>query len=118
MADVINSGMRKSIKVMCVVAQTAQFISLMPKPKDFVTRIVGDVVYLSAQIQKLSDDMNKLLDSYADIPANYLMTQMNSITGSLSNITNRVNTYTQNAINETMGLGENAIEDRDRKSVV
>ena len=108
--EVINSGMRKGIKVMCVVAQTAQFISLMPKPKDFVTRIVGDVVYLSAQIQKLSDDMNKLLDSYADIPANYLMTQMNSITGSLSNITNRVNTYTQNAINETMGLGENAID--------
>lgn len=110
MADVINSGMRRGIKTMCVIAQTAQFISIMPKPKDFVTRVVGDVVYLSAQIQKLSDDMNKLLDSYADIPANYLMTQMNSITGSLSNITNRVNTYTQNAINETMGLSENAID--------
>ena len=110
MAEVINSGMRKGIKVMCVVAQTAQFISLMPKPRDFVTRVVGDVVYLSAQIQKLSDDMNKLLDSYADIPANYLMTQMNSITGSLSNITNRVNTYTQNAISETMGLAENTVD--------
>ena len=95
---------------MCVVAQTAQFISLMPKPSDFVTRIVGDVVYLSAQIQKLSDDMNKLLDSYADIPANYLMTQMNSITGSLSGITNRLNTITQEGINETMGLAENAVD--------
>ena len=110
MAEVINSGMRRGIKTMCVIAQTAQFISIMPKPRDFVTRVVGDVVYLSAQIQKLSDDMNKLLDSYADIPANYLMTQMNSITGSLSNITNRVNTYTQNAISETMGLAENTVD--------
>lgn len=108
--EVINSGMRKGIKMMCVVAQTAQFISLMPKPRDFVTRVVGDVVYLSAQIQKLSDDMNKLLDSYADIPANYLMTQMNSITGSLSGITNRLNTITQEGINETMGLAENAVD--------
>ena len=107
MADVINSGMRKSIKIMCVTAQTMQFISLMPKPKDFVTRVVGDVVYLSTLVQKLSDDMDKLLDSYADIPANYLMTQMNSITGSLSNITNRLNTVSQDTINEAMGLGEN-----------
>lgn len=95
---------------MCVTAQTMQFISLMPKPKDFITRVVGDVVYLSALVQKLSDDMDKLLDSYADIPTNYLMTQMNSITGSLSNITNRLNTVSQDAINETMGLGENTLD--------
>ena len=105
--EVINAGMRKVIKGMCVAAQTLQFISLMPKPKDFVTRIVGDVVYLSAKIQKLSEDMNKLLDSYTDIPTNYLMTQMNSITGSLTGITNRLNTYAQNGVNQVIGLGEN-----------
>ena len=43
---IINAGIKKGIKAMAVVAQTAQFVSLMPKPKDFVTRIVGDVVYL------------------------------------------------------------------------
>ena len=107
--DVINTGMRKSIKAMAVVCQTAQFVSLMPKPKDFVTRIVGDVVYLSAQLTKLSEDMNKLLDSYASIPVNYFMTQINSITGSLSSITNRLNTYTQNGMNQIAGLGENAL---------
>lgn len=107
--DVINTGMRKSIKAMAVVCQTAQFVSLMPKPKDFVTRIVGDVVYLSAQLTKLSEDMNKLLDSYASIPVNYFMTQVNSITGSLSSITNRLNTYTQNGVNQIAGLGENAL---------
>ena len=107
--EVINTGMRKGIKAMAVVCQTAQFISLMPKPKDFVTRIVGDVVYLSAQLTKLSEDMNKLLDSYADIPVNYFMTQVNSITGSLSGITNRLNTYTQNGVNQIAGLGENAL---------
>ena len=107
--DVINTGMRKSIKTMAVVCQTAQFVSLMPKPKDFVTRIVGDVVYLSAQLTKLSEDMNKLLDSYASIPVNYFMTQVNSITGSLSSITNRLNTYTQNGVNQIAGLGENAL---------
>ena len=107
--EVINTGMRKGIKVMAVVCQTAQFVSLMPKPKDFVTRIVGDVVYLSAQLTKLSEDMNKLLDSYADIPVNYFMTQVNSITGSLSGITNRLNTYTQNGVNQIAGLGENAL---------
>ena len=107
--EVINTGMRKGIKAMAVVCQTAQFVSLMPKPKDFVTRIVGDVVYLSAQLTKLSEDMNKLLDSYADIPVNYFMTQVNSITGSLSGITNRLNTYTQNGVNQIAGLGENAL---------
>ena len=107
--EVINTGMRKGIKAMAVAAQTMQFISLMPKPKDFVTRIVGDVVYLSAQLTKLSEDMNKLLDSYADIPVNYFMTQVNSITGSLSGITNRLNTYTQNGVNQIAGLGENAL---------
>ena len=107
--EVINTGMRKGIKAMAVVCQTAQFISLMPKPKDFVTRIVGDVVYLSAQLTKLSEDMNKLLDSYADIPVNFFMTQVNSITGSLSGITNRLNTYVQNGVNQIAGLGENAL---------
>ena len=107
--EVINTGMRKGIKAMAVVCQTAQFVSLMPKPKDFVTRIVGDVVYLSAQLTKLSEDMNKLLDSYADIPVNYFMTQVNSITGSLSGIANRLNTYAQNGVNQIAGLGENAL---------
>lgn len=107
--EVINTGMRKGIKAMAVVCQTAQFVSLMPKPKDFVTRIVGDVVYLSAQLTKLSEDMNKLLDSYASIPVNYFMTQVNSITGSLSGIANRLNTYTQNGVNQIAGLGENTL---------
>lgn len=105
---VINAGMKKLIKVMAVSAQTAQFISLLPKPKDFVTRVVGDVVYLSSRVIKLSDDMNRLLDSYSDIPTNYLMTQMNSITGSLASITDRVSIYGQNAVNQVVGLGENA----------
>ncbi len=109
MAEVINTGMRKGIKAMCVTCQTMQFISLMPKPKDFVTRIVGDVVYLSSQVKKLSDEMNKMLDSYAEIPGNYLMTQMNSITGSLSSIVNRVGDYATNTVNQTVGLAENAV---------
>lgn len=105
--EVINAGIRKAIKTMCVVAQTAQFVSLLPKPEDFVTRIVGDVVYLSAQINKLSENMNKLLDSYAEIPGNYLMTQMNSITGSLTSITNRVDTFVENGINQVTDLNNN-----------
>ena len=105
---VINSGMRKAIKIMAVGAQTAQILYLMPKPQDFVTRIVGDVVYLSSRLTKLSEDMDRLLDSYTDIPTNYLMTQMNSLTGSLTGITNRLNIYGQNAINQTFGLAENA----------
>ena len=108
--EVINAGMRKGIKAMAVACQTAQFISLMPKPKDFVIRIVGDVVYLSTQLKKLSDQMDKLLDSYIDIPTNYLMTQMNSITGSMSSIMNRLDVYSQNAINQTYGLSENAVD--------
>ena len=105
---IINAGIRKGIKAMAVVAQTAQFVSLMPKPKDFVTRIVGDVVYLSSRVIKLSDDLNRLLDSYTEIPTNYLMTDLNSITGSLTGITDRLNIYSQNAVNQVVGLGENA----------
>ena len=107
--EVLNAGMRKSIKMMAVVCQTARFVSLMPKPKDFVVRVVGDVVYLSAQLNQLSDKMTKMLDSYADIPTNYLMTQVNSITGSLAGITERLNIYGQNAVNQAIGLGEDAV---------
>lgn len=107
---VINSTMRKGIKKMAYACQVAQMISLMPKPKDFVTRLVGDVVYLSASINKLTVDMNRLLDSYAEIPTNYLMTQVNSITGSLMSITDRLSIYGQNAVNQTYGLAENATQ--------
>lgn len=104
--ELINSGMRKGIKGMCVVAQTAQFIALMPKPQDFVIRVIGDVVYLSAQVKKLSDEMNKMLDAYADIPVNYLMTQMNSITGSLSNVTHKLADFSSGMVDQTLGLAE------------
>lgn len=107
---VINSGMRRLIKDMAVTCQFMQIMSLMPKPKDFVVRLVGDVVYLSASINKLSDDINKLLDSYAEVPTNYLMTEMNSITGSLMSITDRLSIYGQNAVNQTIGVGENATQ--------
>lgn len=106
--ELINAGMRKGIKKMAYACQVAQMVSLMPKPKDFVTRLVGDVVYLSASLNKLSVDMNRLLDSYAEIPTNYLMTQVNSITGSLMSITDRLNIYGKNAVNQTYGLAENA----------
>lgn len=107
--EVINGGMRKVIKGMVVTCQTAQFVSLMPKPKDFVTRLVGDVVYLSSEVQKVSDNINKLLDQYADIPRNYLMTQVNSVLGSANSLVNRVNIYTQNGVNQVMNIGENAM---------
>lgn len=107
---VINEGMKKVIKGMAVTAQTAQFISLMPKPQDFVTRLVGDVVYLSVKAQKLSDDINKMLDQYADIPRNYIMTQVNSMTGSAANIVDKVNKYAQNGIEQTMDVPINALE--------
>ena len=105
--EVINVGMRKSIKTMCAVAQTAQFISLMPKPQDFVLRVIDDVVYLSSQVKVLSDEMNRLLDAYADVPVNYLMTQMNSITGSLTSIVNKVSDFSATMVDQTIGLAEN-----------
>lgn len=108
--EVINTGMRKTIKGMCVAAQTLQFISLMPRPEDFVIRLTSDIVYLSSQVQVISDRMNELLDDYADIPANYLMTQVNSITGSLINVTNNLDLFSQISINETLNLGENTAD--------
>jgi len=110
MADVINSSAKKVIKGMVITCQTARFVSLMPKPQDFITRIVGDVVYLSAEVQKLSDEINRLLEQYSQIPVNYLMTQVNSITGSMSRIVDRTNTYVQTGVNNLMGLGENTMD--------
>ena len=110
MPDVINSSTKKIIKGMVITCQTARFVSIMPKPQDFITRIVGDVVYLSAEVQKLSDDINSLLDQYASIPVNYLMTQVNSITGSMSRITDRTNAYVQSGVNNIMGIGENTMD--------
>lgn len=110
MADVINSSTKKAIKGMVITCQTARFVSLMPKPQDFITRIVGDVVYLSAEVQKLSDEINRLLEQYSQIPVNYLMTQVNSITGSMSRIVDRTNMYVQTGVNNLMGLGENTMD--------
>lgn len=110
MTDVINSSTKKVIKGMVITCQTARFVSLMPKPQDFITRIVGDVVYLSAEVQKLSDEINRLLEQYSQIPVNYLMTQVNSITGSMSRIVDRTNTYVQTGVNNLMGLGENTMD--------
>lgn len=92
--EYINEGMRKGIKNMCIVAQTAQYISLMPKPIDFVNKIVEDVIYLSAEIQKLSENINKLLDDYASIPAQYIMSNINSMLDSSARILDTVTSYT------------------------
>lgn len=102
--------MKKIIKGMVVTAQTARFIELMPKPKDFVTRVVGDVVYLSAKVQKLSDDVNKLLDQYANIPADYIMMQMNGITDAAANIVDQTNMLAQNALNQGSTAVQNGLE--------
>ena len=109
MGDVINKGTKKVIKKMVVVAQTAQFLTLMPKPRDFVSRLVKDVVYLSGQVQKLSDDINYMIESYANIPTDYLMFQMDAISGTMTGITNRVNLYTQTGIDTVLGVGENTM---------
>lgn len=107
--DVINGSMRKGIKVMAVTCQTARFITILPKPKDFVAKIVDDVVYLSAMMQKMVDDINIMLDNYTDIPLNFIMTQVNGVSSSLTGIVNRVNDYTSNATNVVMGMGENTM---------
>lgn len=109
MGDVINKGTKKIIKKMVVVAQTAQFLTLMPKPRDFVVRLVKDVVYLSGEVRRLSDDINSLLESYANIPTDYLMFQMDMISGTMTGITNKVNLYAQTGIDVVLGIGENTM---------
>ena len=106
--EYINKKMRKGIKNMCIVAHTAQYIYLMPKPIDFVNKIVEDVIYLSAEIQKLSENINKLLDDYASIPAQYIMSNINSMLDSSARILDTVTSYTDEigelALNHNAGI--------------
>ena len=106
----VAKPIRKSIKVMARVAQTARFISLMPTPQDFATRICGDVIYMSALIQKFVDDINKMLDGYSNIPFDYLNNQLNSIVDSANDVLNRTTLYTESLVQETLGIAEDVCE--------
>lgn len=100
----VTKPIRKSIKIAARVAQTARFISLMPTPQDFATRICGDVIYMSALIQKFVDDINKVLDGYSNIPFDYLNNQLHSIVDSANNTLNRAALYTESLVDNTLGV--------------
>ena len=80
----INSKMKYSLKVMAVTAQIANYVTLMPKPMDFINKIVSDVILLSNDLLKLSQDMNRLLDNYDMLPTDFIETQISGLTGELT----------------------------------
>ena len=108
--ELITAGMRKSIKIMSVVSQTANYISLMPKPKEFIMKVINDVVYISGQVKKLTDNLNKMLDEYADMPGEYLMTGFNEISDALTGSINILSDYSKTIVDNTVGLAENTMQ--------
>lgn len=108
MAEFINKTMRKVIKNTVYSAQAVIFVGQMPRPMDFVKRIVGDLVYLSAQVNKMVTDVNKMLDDYGDIPTNYILVQIDSLSNSANNLVDRVNTYAT----ETIRSGSSLTQDK------
>lgn len=109
MAELINESMRKVIKNTIFSAQAVIFVGQMPRPMDFVKRIVGDLVFFSAQVNKLVTDVNKLLDDYGEIPTNYILVQVDSMANSANSLVNRANSYVTETINSGASLSREGI---------
>ena len=110
MAELINAGMRRAIKSMCTVAQIAKYIDMMPKPQDFVDRVIGDVVYISAQVKRLSESLNRLLDEYANVPFEYLQDQLSELSSLATTLSNSAMDFARMGVENTIGLAENTMQ--------
>ena len=94
MADLLNSKARKGIKTMAKVAWTAHAVSQIPQPRDFALMITSDIITFTGRVQELSDRMNSLLETYSNIPVDFIAGQMNSILDSAVNTLNKATNYT------------------------
>lgn len=115
----INSKMKYSLKVMAVTAQIANYVTLMPKPMDFINKIVSDVILLSNDLLKLSQDMNRLLDNYDMLPTDFIETQISGLTGELTDIASRPATVVNNTYDdaETIYLNTKRIINTTRRAI-
>lgn len=104
MADLLNSNARKGIKTMAKVAWTAHAVSQIPQPRDFALMITSDIIAFAGRVQELSDRMNSLLETYTDIPIDFIAGQMNSILDSAVLAIDKASNYSRGSIAINTGL--------------
>ena len=92
---VINRATRKVIKKMIRVSQMSRFVDLIPNPKVMAKKFVLDIVLVMKDAKLIISRMNEMLDEYANIPFQYLTTQVDSFTSSIqTEINKQISPYT------------------------
>ena len=104
MADLLNSNARKGIKTMAKVAWTAHAVSQIPQPRDFALMITSDIITFTGRVQELSERMNNLLETYSNIPVDFIAGQMNSILDSAVKTLDKATSYSVGSIRLDSGL--------------
>lgn len=100
----LTSPVRKGIKIAASAVYIADAIAQMPKPSDFALMITSDILYLTGRVQKLSKNMNKLMETYTDIPLDFISDNINSMFDSSVSLLNKVENRTNNINNYAKGI--------------
>lgn len=101
MQELITSPTKKSLKIAAKVSQVAKVVSQIPQPKDFALMITGDIIYLSGKVQEISRKLNIMMDSYTDVPFEFLEDHINSVFDSTTSLINKFENYTEDNIINT-----------------
>ena len=106
----IKKSVDTALGKMAYVFQLSQFVSMMPKPVDFVNKISNDVSHLMYRLLDITDKLSKVSESYANIPTEYLMTNINSMFDSASYIVEKTSSFASDLVGQGIGVVNNAID--------
>lgn len=83
----IKKSVRNAIKKMAFMSQIAECISVMPKPEDFATEVVSEVIVMMGKIKNFSKRINETIETYSSFPTNYLTESASLLTSSIDYVT-------------------------------
>lgn len=119
----ISFTMRKGLRKMAAVVQCAQYVSLLPKPQDFIMTFATELALLTNKIQRSTKELQTIINTYVLFPTNYISNNLQIIrdntTGWLNNLEQDVKIFgesTQKGFNglkdvtqETITIGLNSV---------
>ena len=106
----IKKSVDTALGKMAYVFQLSQFVTLMPKPSDFVNKISNDVSHLMSRLLDVTNKLSQVSDSYAKIPKEYLMTNINSMFDSAAYIVDKTSSFAADLTDQTLGVVNDTID--------
>ena len=85
---------------MAQISQCARALSLMPTAEDFALRLIGDLRTIAKMVNNISTRINGILDSYSNIPGEFLLEGFDEVLQKLNNISD----YAKFTIAETTSI--------------